>query len=313
MSAPAWRTVDNIEPCGQLSMINNHLLHGRSRRPRRRNAASTIPTPRRDGYRRSVEIDVLGPPYERHTIDLGTDDEGPVVATLVRRRADDADAARGALRPRLRGLLLPDPPGRLLRRARLGLLRARPAQVRPQPAARTRRRTSAAASPSTTRSSTRRPGSSARTTATTDARRRPLHRRPDHVAVGALAPAARASSTGCSSTARSSTSTRPGDARAGAWPRWSTDRAGASRTGSCPSLGARPVRPEPAQRPPWRVDVRPGLEAARAASRCVPAGWARSAAASGRLRAGPGHRRAGAGRRARPAPSAASAWTRTHR
>jgi len=34
-----------------------------------------------------VEIDVLGPPYERHTIELGTDDEGPVVATLVRRRA----------------------------------------------------------------------------------------------------------------------------------------------------------------------------------------------------------------------------------
>jgi alpha-beta hydrolase superfamily lysophospholipase len=35
-----------------------------------------------------VEPDVLGPPYERQTIDLGTDDEGPVVATLVRRRAD---------------------------------------------------------------------------------------------------------------------------------------------------------------------------------------------------------------------------------
>ncbi|QGN47214.1 alpha/beta hydrolase [Micromonospora sp. WMMD558] len=35
-----------------------------------------------------MEPDVLGPPYERHTIDLGTDDEGPVVATLVRRRAD---------------------------------------------------------------------------------------------------------------------------------------------------------------------------------------------------------------------------------
>jgi alpha-beta hydrolase superfamily lysophospholipase len=35
-----------------------------------------------------VEIDVLGPPYERHTIELGTDDEGPVVATLVRRRAE---------------------------------------------------------------------------------------------------------------------------------------------------------------------------------------------------------------------------------
>ena len=35
-----------------------------------------------------MEIDVLGHPYERHTIDLGTDDEGPVVATLVRRRAE---------------------------------------------------------------------------------------------------------------------------------------------------------------------------------------------------------------------------------
>jgi alpha-beta hydrolase superfamily lysophospholipase len=35
-----------------------------------------------------VEPDVLGPPYERHTIDLGIDDEGPVVATLVRRRAE---------------------------------------------------------------------------------------------------------------------------------------------------------------------------------------------------------------------------------
>jgi alpha-beta hydrolase superfamily lysophospholipase len=35
-----------------------------------------------------VEIDVLGPPYERHTIDLGKDDEGAVVATLVRRRAE---------------------------------------------------------------------------------------------------------------------------------------------------------------------------------------------------------------------------------
>jgi alpha-beta hydrolase superfamily lysophospholipase len=35
-----------------------------------------------------VETDVLGSPYERHTIDLGSDDEGPVVATLVRRRAE---------------------------------------------------------------------------------------------------------------------------------------------------------------------------------------------------------------------------------
>ncbi|SCG38046.1 Lysophospholipase, alpha-beta hydrolase superfamily [Micromonospora echinaurantiaca] len=49
-----------------------------------------------EGYRRvasgrtvtGVEPDVLGPPYERQTIDLGTDDEGPVVATLVRRRAE---------------------------------------------------------------------------------------------------------------------------------------------------------------------------------------------------------------------------------
>ncbi len=35
-----------------------------------------------------VEPDVLGPPYEREIIDLGRDDEGPVVATLVRRRAE---------------------------------------------------------------------------------------------------------------------------------------------------------------------------------------------------------------------------------
>jgi alpha-beta hydrolase superfamily lysophospholipase len=36
----------------------------------------------------SVEPDVLGAPYEQRTIDLGEDDEGPVVATLVRRRAE---------------------------------------------------------------------------------------------------------------------------------------------------------------------------------------------------------------------------------
>ncbi|MEV4278065.1 alpha/beta hydrolase [Actinoplanes xinjiangensis] len=35
-----------------------------------------------------METDVLGWPYERHTIELGSDDEGPVVATLVRRRAE---------------------------------------------------------------------------------------------------------------------------------------------------------------------------------------------------------------------------------
>ncbi|MBO0867343.1 MAG: alpha/beta hydrolase [Micromonosporaceae bacterium] len=35
-----------------------------------------------------METDVLGDPYQRQTIDLGTDDEGPVEATLVRRRTD---------------------------------------------------------------------------------------------------------------------------------------------------------------------------------------------------------------------------------
>jgi len=35
-----------------------------------------------------VETDLLGAPYERHTIDLGTDAEGPVTATLVRRRSE---------------------------------------------------------------------------------------------------------------------------------------------------------------------------------------------------------------------------------
>ena len=35
-----------------------------------------------------VEIDVLGQPYERRVIDLGHDDEGPLIATLVSRRAE---------------------------------------------------------------------------------------------------------------------------------------------------------------------------------------------------------------------------------
>ncbi len=34
-----------------------------------------------------METDILGTPYQRRTIDLGTDDEGPVVATLVSRKA----------------------------------------------------------------------------------------------------------------------------------------------------------------------------------------------------------------------------------
>jgi alpha-beta hydrolase superfamily lysophospholipase len=40
------------------------------------------------GYVDRVDVDLLGHPYERRTIDLGHDDEGPVVATLVRRRAE---------------------------------------------------------------------------------------------------------------------------------------------------------------------------------------------------------------------------------
>jgi alpha-beta hydrolase superfamily lysophospholipase len=36
-----------------------------------------------------VETDILGAPYERQTLDLGQDDEGPVVATLVRRQANE--------------------------------------------------------------------------------------------------------------------------------------------------------------------------------------------------------------------------------
>jgi alpha-beta hydrolase superfamily lysophospholipase len=43
------------------------------------------------GNIRGVETDLLGAPYERQTFDLGTDAEGPVVATLVRRRAEKPD------------------------------------------------------------------------------------------------------------------------------------------------------------------------------------------------------------------------------
>jgi alpha-beta hydrolase superfamily lysophospholipase len=39
------------------------------------------------GYLGEVETDILGAPYEARTIDLPADDEGRVVATLVRRRA----------------------------------------------------------------------------------------------------------------------------------------------------------------------------------------------------------------------------------
>jgi alpha-beta hydrolase superfamily lysophospholipase len=41
------------------------------------------------GKLQDVETDILGGQFQRRTIDLGTDDEGPVVATLVSRRADN--------------------------------------------------------------------------------------------------------------------------------------------------------------------------------------------------------------------------------
>lgn len=47
----------------------------------------------------SLRTDILGSPFEAETIDLGTDDEGAVVATLVRRRAlaGQGAAPRGAV------------------------------------------------------------------------------------------------------------------------------------------------------------------------------------------------------------------------
>ena len=48
-------------------------------------------TSRTGGSLGIVEIDVLGQPYEQMSIDLGVDDQGPVRATLIRRRADKPD------------------------------------------------------------------------------------------------------------------------------------------------------------------------------------------------------------------------------
>ncbi|MAO80900.1 alpha/beta hydrolase [uncultured Nocardioides sp.] len=44
-------------------------------------------TPRQDHDTTQPRTDVLGPPWEAETLDLGHDEEGPVVATLVSRRA----------------------------------------------------------------------------------------------------------------------------------------------------------------------------------------------------------------------------------
>jgi alpha-beta hydrolase superfamily lysophospholipase len=44
-----------------------------------------------------MEPDLLGHPYECQTLDLGRDDEGPVVATLVRCRADGSPARQAVL------------------------------------------------------------------------------------------------------------------------------------------------------------------------------------------------------------------------
>jgi alpha-beta hydrolase superfamily lysophospholipase len=59
------------------------IKHSHSSRTRER--------PARGGSLGIVEIDVLGSPYEQMSLDLGTDDEGPVRATLVRRLADKPD------------------------------------------------------------------------------------------------------------------------------------------------------------------------------------------------------------------------------
>ena len=47
-------------------------------------------------YRLRVETDILGLPYERQTIDLGSDDEGPVVATLAPGLPIQVSEVRGA-------------------------------------------------------------------------------------------------------------------------------------------------------------------------------------------------------------------------
>ena len=77
--------------------------------------------------------DELGDGYEQRTIPLGDDPdgEGTVEATLVRRTPRRGVRRRRHLRPRLQRLLLPEGAGRVLHRARLRVLRARPAQVRP--------------------------------------------------------------------------------------------------------------------------------------------------------------------------------------
>ena len=102
------------------------------RRPVRQDRARGL-----DG-RRVGATDVLGPDYQVRTLELRPDDEGDVVASLVRyapptHRAA-APVARDPLRARLVRLLLPDGPRRVLARPRRRVLRPRPAQVRPQPA-----------------------------------------------------------------------------------------------------------------------------------------------------------------------------------
>ena len=136
--------------------------HRLTRRPDavRQDGRMTSSTPTRT-------VDVLGKPYRAETIELAADDEGEVVATLVHRPSRGTARPGGAARARLRRLLLPDRRSRLLGRARLRLLRARPAQVRPLPARAPDPQLRHRPHASTTRRSTRPTAGSPSATATT--------------------------------------------------------------------------------------------------------------------------------------------------
>ncbi|CAA9326349.1 MAG: Lysophospholipase, partial [uncultured Nocardioidaceae bacterium] len=170
-----------------------------------------------------------------------------------------ADLARGAPPARVRRLLLPDTCGRVLGVPGLRLLRPRPAQARtvdppaPDPELRHRpgrvlrgdRRGRAAGS----RAGRARPSRAQRT----------LHRRAGGRAVGARAPAPARGDGAQLPVARPER--RPSRAHCG-HPTARPGR-GAPALPGRPAHRVRPLRPEPAPRPPRRVGLRPGLETAR--------------------------------------------------